>query len=194
MSHKAHKKWQNSSTLRETLFIQRGMWDINCFPILELLKLSRFRESRGDNSWRLKITPPMARKQLNVVIRLARLRIRCNKGTLTLADRQRRSSCLCECVYLHMCVGTRELFFCKAAAVRFVVSDVRGQITTHRAGAAGCSIFAIAQWRLERNYLPTRRFPLPLSRNKCCKHQTTGLWGVYIQYQMYITVFLVSIH
>lgn len=54
---------------------------------------------------------------------------------------------------------------CRAAALRFelrfVVIDVRGLITTQRAGAAGYSIFAIAQWRLERNYLPTRHFPLP---------------------------------
>lgn len=72
-------------------------------------------------------------------------------------------------------------YFCRAAAVRIVVSDVSEQITTHRAGAAGWSIFAIAQWRLERNYLPTCWFPLHLSWNKCCKHQTTGSWGVYIQ-------------
>lgn len=59
--------------------------------------------------------------------------------------------CLCH-VCIFICMLELESYFCKAAAARLVVSDVRGQITTHRDGAAGCSIFAIAQWRLEGSH------------------------------------------
>lgn len=101
-------------------------------------------------------------------------------GWVKLAECQRGSVCACASgsdTRFSVCTSELQGYFCRAAALRFAVSDVRVQITTHRDGAAGCSIFAIAQWWLERNYLPTCWFPPLRSWNKCCKHQTTGLWA-----------------
>lgn len=56
-------------------------------------------------------------------------------------------NCRC-CLFLYMYV-VLESYFCRTAAAGLLVADLRGQITTHR--AAGCSIFAISQWRLLRN-------------------------------------------
>lgn len=165
------------------------------FPILELAP----GERRGDNSWWLKIISQMARQQLKSYS------CPCgNRGWVKLAECQCRFVCLCVSAFdmwLSICTLELQSYFCRAAAVRFAVSDVRGQITTHRDGAAGCSIFAIAQWWLERNYLPTLWFPLLRSWNKCCKHQTTGLWACaystaesLICIQLYVVVFHWYVH
>lgn len=81
----------------------------------------------------------MARKQLNAVIRLVWLRIiwwQGNGYTHWPPALTTSTGCVQE---------SKSYFYKAAAAARFVVTDVRGQITTHRAEAAGSSIFAIAQ-------------------------------------------------
>lgn len=120
------------------------------------------------------------------VITLVWMRIRWQQGTPSpLTDLQYGFSI--RVAYLsHIQYVCRSLksYFCKAAAVRFVVSDVRGQITTHRAGAAGYSIFAIVQWRLERNYWPTRFFPTASELEQMLQASDNWTLGcvLYIQY------------
>lgn len=89
--------------------------------------------------------------------------------------------CLCH-VCIFICMLELESYFCKAAAARLVVSDVRGQITTHRDGAAGCSIFAIAQWRLEGELFANALVPTASELEQMLQASDNWTLGVCIQY------------